>query len=495
VDLVVSPTVVTLNTQSGSGKPVLTPGQLIDALVLQFIDATTVRLAVGDSIIDVKIDAKTDVKVGVPLEPGVHVRLAARGYGDDIHWVIVGAGVGTAASGTSGTKLGTPTPPHPAGPATEVTISTGTTPGANTAAGTSTTPTDIDPLLSAQSAKPDTAQPLQRTPPVEANPAAEVIDATRSAAARQGSLAPVFAELSALAAAPDLPPPLQQIIRQVLAMPVKLDVASGENLRQAVSKSGLFLEARFAGDDNMAAQAPVGDLKAALLVLRQNLQVWVETLSETPQVDTPVKAEIANAPAQLQTDIKAPPPPYRGALTTGQQPIVVEHFEQFAPAEIARTLIAQTDSAIARQVLMQVASLPDTPSVVPSHSDGADTHWNLEIPFVTPQGTAVAHFEIARDGHRASTQEAIAPAWRANFSLDVEPMGPVHAQIALTGKRAAVRIWAERTATGTALRAGISDLTAALRAAALDAGDIVVRDGAPPRPLKPNPGRFLDRAS
>jgi hypothetical protein len=74
-------------------------------------------------------------------------------------------------------------------------------------------------------------------------------------------------------------------------------------------------------------------------------------------------------------------------------------------------------------------------------------------------------------------------------------MGPIHAQIALTGKRAAVNIWAERTDTAAALRSGLSELSLALQAAALDAGDVIVRDGAPPRAHKVNPGRFVDRAS
>jgi hypothetical protein len=145
---------------------------------------------------------------------------------------------------------------------------------------------------------------------------------------------------------------------------------------------------------------------------------------------------------------------------------------------------------------MQVASLPDAAGgVVPSHADGAEVHWTLEVPFVTPQGTAIAQFEIQRDARRSSPKQAPAVAWRANFSLDFEPMGPIHAQIALTGKRAAVNIWAERSDTAAVLRSGVAELSVALQAAALDAGDVVVRDGAPPRPLKVSPGRFVDRAS
>jgi hypothetical protein len=74
-------------------------------------------------------------------------------------------------------------------------------------------------------------------------------------------------------------------------------------------------------------------------------------------------------------------------------------------------------------------------------------------------------------------------------------MGPVHAQVSLAGHRAAVRLWAERSPTAGALRQSVGDLNAALKQASLEPAEIVVRDGAPPRPLKPGAGRFLDRAS
>jgi hypothetical protein len=145
---------------------------------------------------------------------------------------------------------------------------------------------------------------------------------------------------------------------------------------------------------------------------------------------------------------------------------------------------------------MQAASLPGAPSAVAEHADAGGKHWNLEIPFALPQGqTAIAHFEISRDEHKAAAAERRPPGWRVNFSVDIEPMGPVHAQVALTGHRAAVRLWAERAPTAGALRDSVGDLNAALKQAALEPSEIVVREGAPPRPLKPGAGRFVDRAS
>jgi hypothetical protein len=76
----------------------------------------------------------------------------------------------------------------------------------------------------------------------------------------------------------------------------------------------------------------------------------------------------------------------------------------------------------------------------------------------------------------------------------------VHAHVSLRGKRAAVTLWAESAKGAARLRAGAAALADALREAELDAGNLVVRDGAPKIPgavaTLPLPaGHFLDRAS
>jgi Flagellar hook-length control protein FliK len=157
-------------------------------------------------------------------------------------------------------------------------------------------------------------------------------------------------------------------------------------------------------------------------------------------------------------------------------------------------LLADTDGAIARQTLLQVASLPDQVDPVTGRIDSVPPRWNFEIPFVTPQGTAMAQFEISRDDGTASQAEAANRAWRARFTLDVEPAGPVHALVSLTGDRTSVRMWAERPATADQLRAGVSQLSQALSRAELTPGDIVIRDGAPLQLVSAKAGHFLDRA-
>jgi Flagellar hook-length control protein FliK len=187
-----------------------------------------------------------------------------------------------------------------------------------------------------------------------------------------------------------------------------------------------------------------------------------------------------------------PPPPVGGALPAAQ-PVMPATLSGNSSAEAAmHHLLTDTDSAIARQTLLQVASLPDQIDSTVGRIDPTAPRWNFEIPFVTAQGTAMAQFEISRDG--SAIENDAKRIWRAKFSLDVEPAGPVHAQISLSGERTSVRMWAERPATADQLRAGVTQLSQALSRAELVPGDIVIRDGAPVQSATARAGHFLDRA-
>uniref|UniRef100_Q07KR0 Flagellar hook-length control protein-like C-terminal domain-containing protein n=1 Tax=Rhodopseudomonas palustris (strain BisA53) TaxID=316055 RepID=Q07KR0_RHOP5 len=187
------------------------------------------------------------------------------------------------------------------------------------------------------------------------------------------------------------------------------------------------------------------------------------------------------------------PPPIRGALPA-VQPVAAATLVQHAPLEeTTRKLLAETDAALARQTLLQVASLPDRTDAAAPRLDNTTARWAFEIPFLTPQGTAMAQFEISRES-AANESEAAQRIWRAKFSLDVEPAGPVHAVVSLVGDKTSVKMWAERPATAAQLRAGAGQLIQALSRADLQPGEIVVRDGAPREAAAPSAGYFLDRA-
>ena len=242
-----------------------------------------------------------------------------------------------------------------------------------------------------------------------------------------------------------------------------------------------------AGRSALGAALDAGPSAGATLNLIQ------EALQElgNPARQSAVPKDLADADVTFHTN--TPPPPFRGGLPAAQ-PIASPSIAPDAPlATTAHHLLQDTDAAIARQTLLQVASLPDRIDIPSPRVDITSPRWNFEIPFVTPQGTAMTQFEISRDGDSVEVEGA-KRVWRARFSLDVEPAGPVHALVSLTGDTTSVRMWAERPATAARLRAGAAQLSQALSEAELRPGDIVIRDGAPPQGTPPRAGHFLDRA-
>ncbi|HLZ00838.1 MAG TPA: flagellar hook-length control protein FliK [Bradyrhizobium sp.] len=236
---------------------------------------------------------------------------------------------------------------------------------------------------------------------------------------------------------------------------------------------------------------------AALNLLQEVLQEMPPTAASPAAIITSPNGQIGQngqgAASPNAPTASTPPPPFRGALPSAQ-PVATSSIAPNAPlSTTVHHLLDDTDAALARQTLLQVASLPDRVDASGNRIDPSIPRWNFEIPFATPQGTAMAQFEISRDGGG----EAVEPAkrtWQARFSLNVEPAGPVHALISLTGDRTSVRMWAERPQTAARLRAGASELSQALSKAELSPGDIVIRDGAPPQVVPARAGHFLDRA-
>jgi hypothetical protein len=257
--------------------------------------------------------------------------------------------------------------------------------------------------------------------------------------------------------------------------------------------------------DGKAVNNPTGiPLPGALMPKAQSLTPSaVLTLLQEAQQQIPRSAgftaqragfqDVGHGDVVIRTN--TPPPPFRGNLPTPQTIASPSLTPKMPLPEIAHRLLDETDAALSRQTLLQVASLPDRTDAPGARVDPTATRWNFEIPFATPRGTAMAQFEISRDGGGTQQErDAARRVWRARFSLDVEPAGPVHALITQGGERTSVRMWAERPATAAQLRAGIAELSQALSRAELSPGDIVVQLGTPPAAVPPKAGHFLDRA-
>jgi len=291
--------------------------------------------------------------------------------------------------------------------------------------------------------------------PQAIDPAKALLDTARvQAAVRQGGLAPLFANLTQARAIAGLPVEVRAAIQQLLAFPAPATADwSAQTVRQAFLRSGLFHEVR------LAEEAPTPDLKAALLILKQALGENI-----APQPRLPPRPAIA-------------PPPTRDAALAGQPAVDAEITRETERQPALQILGRDVEQALARQVLHQMASLPE----------GAKSAWMFEFPLVTHQGVAIAQFEIEQDHGGSQSAEATRP-WRARVSLDIDPLGPVHAELLLKDGVASATIWAEREAGLSQLRDHIAELAGAFPA------PVTLRSGAPPARPPPS-GQFVSITS
>jgi Flagellar hook-length control protein FliK len=349
---------------------------------------------------------------------------------------------------------------------------------------------------------PGTAAPMTAVVQQETTPGVVVVP-------EQGAQPPIQASAQPLTVVvgPETPitasPALAPLLASEIAMPEVLPQGAASSVPEAVLDLGVAGVISSAATPADAAARSVAS-SAALNLLQEAVQAGPLAAGDPSRLvfDDGLMLSLLPAVAGarvLKVDdaefarTNVPPPPISGALPAAQ-PVMPATLVSNSPIETAlHHLLADTDGAIARQTLLQVASLPGQADTTAARLDPTAPRWNFEIPFTTPQGTAMAQFEISRDGG-GNEVEAAKRVWRARFSLDVEPAGPVHAQISLNGDRTSVRMWAERPATADQLRAGISQLSQALSRAELQPGDIVIRDGAPLQPAAAPAGHFLDRA-
>lgn len=500
----------------------LEAGSVVNAQVLKILSADLVRIAIASLSIDVQTE--------VPLQQGQNLQLAVSQTNDGIRLQLVGSGADSgdavqlspaAANATDAAPPIATAPKVVLTPLERVTITTTAQHAAavqgsqaplfaNLAAVVSANlppklqaaiaqvlaqQTGLDENLSGDAVKTG----LQKSGLLfEATLASGVVPASGSAPDLKAALIVLRQALTSLgagdAARPASEPPQQPApagtgtapslvpsgtpgleVQEILLPQARVPVAE-DAARSAMSLAGVLADALDAGPSSGGA-----------------LNLIQEALHELGNPARQGAAPKEMLPGEVPARGNTPPPPFHGALPAAQAVVEPSIAPGTPLATAAHRLLENTDAALARQTLLQVASLPDRDATRPQ-LDAMVPRWNFEIPFLTQQGTAMAQFEISRDGGGTEV-EAAKRVWRARFTLDVEPAGPVHALVSLNGERTSVRMWAERPSTAAQLRAGASELSQALSRAELVPGDIEIRDGSPPQPVPARAGHFLDRAS
>ena len=328
--------------------------------------------------------------------------------------------------------------------------------------------------------------------PPAATPKAALNQAVREALATQSGMAPLFANLAALSGSPlaaSMPNAVLQVAAQLMGLRLSADGSvSGESVKKAVTQSGLFLEKSLAGTTTgtQPATPPGGDMKASLLMLRSLLQSWLGADGD----DTALQALAANAA------LSRPAAPKRGALPEGQRPAsaTLDASGGADKAQAAgRHLLDQTEAALSRLRLSQFASRSESSDAAVHRASAGNPQITLDIPIALGKETAVAQFTVERDGKEAGRDDEINAAWRVRFAVDMEPLGPVRALIAMRGEAVDVTLWAERPETAALFTSNVTDLRDGLARAEFRIDDVRCWAGKPPEARKS--GALVDKRS
>lgn len=300
-----------------------------------------------------------------------------------------------------------------------------------------------------------------------AAPAENIGQALRTALPQQIPLPNVLANLAAVARAspkltPALPPAIVELAQRVMSqLPTPDKIATADGLRQAVTRSGVFLESTLAHSAQSGAALPPlsADLKGGLLSLLVTLFTLIKGHApEAPSTPPPHPQHAAppplpNVPPQAQARAQ----PTITAQLTGPQALL--------------ELLRHVEGGIARVQLSQLTSSQP-------EEDGRRA-WVMEMPLRNGDNVDVLQLRIERDKDGTNNKQP-AP-WTVNLAFDLEHLGPVHARVTLAGGAVSAVFWTQDAATTALFRKHLHELHARLRDAGLAVGNLTAHQGTPPQ--------------
>lgn len=418
----------------------LKPGDVINALVLALLKDDTFRLQMPSGTLDVQTDK--------PLVPGTRVELVVKGTLAEPELFLTPLPDAKASRADAATRLGA----------------------------------QIETFARLPNARPETVGQVAAT-------------IVRDAATRQGGMAQLYADLGASLAQPKVAVPAPVVAAAQHLFALRLDATTpsaigAEDIKAALVRSGLA-DAPAAASLVPRSAVPL-DARVVFLALREALKNW-ETAERAPMPSTATPASAAPPAAPATARNAGPMLPYPNGPTVPQPAADPSMPANATPREMALHLLDKTESVIAREMLLKIASLPERTDSIARPAEPASHRMTFDIPMATAAGTTVAQMRIERDG-RQQSGERLEPVWRANFSIDLEPIGAVHVRIALVGGKAAVTMNAERTESAEGLSAGLPLLEAGLRQAELEPGALTCQAGQP-AVVSADHGLYVDHAS
>jgi len=323
--------------------------------------------------------------------------------------------------------------------------------------------------------QPATATPLpQAAPPPETAPLAAPQRTPAVQAQAQPGSAPASTQATTPPGSGSVPP------QAAPTDPLRASPIAGADDDAQFATANLLLAAAnpAAMQNPTPAAARTGGIADALVSL-----LLAQQAGATPEESVQrLRSQRQALPAGAEADPHSMPASnavaaYRKAMPTAPVSTATQWPADPSEALIARTLLQRTEAALTQTRLLDVATQLQRAEHTPAPpSNTTPGHWNFELPLATPLGQTLVRFELERQARKAAGKPET--VWRARLSLDVEPLGPIHAQIALLGTKTWVSLWAERPDTAHLLAEGQSVLRQSLGGEDLEA-EIVFHGGAP----------------
>jgi hypothetical protein len=410
--------------------------------------------------------------------------------------------------------------------------------------------------------------------------------AVRTLLPRYGPTTPLLASLARLDQAPpgSLPPPLAAAVRAVLReLPDRASLSTAQGVKNAIERSGAFLEHRLASAGNTPAPVLDSDFKANLLRLLVQLRELPVADNRPPQAApgrpatpadpgqplqpalqrpvlqqpgvqqpivqrpdlqppqapvtgrapagdaTPPGQDSTRQPAPGETTPQAvkraltaagavlparasaaaplgptaagtpvqaggvsagggapPPPPFPGVAPVPQSPVQVSLEPPDNLAHLRLDLLQQTEAALARVHLNQLASLP-------REGEHRLVEWLFDIPLRRGDSLDFWSARVSRDNDSGGeTPETSGPLWSVQLAFDLPGLGPMQARINLQGEQVSTRFRAEHAETLPLLQAHLHELRQSLQAVGLEVGNIDCQSGSLAETGRSEPDPLID---
>jgi hypothetical protein len=235
---------------------------------------------------------------------------------------------------------------------------------------------------------------------------------------QQNGYAQLLGVLSALARSPvarNLPAPLRAALATLeSAISKPDDVSSPLGMKEAIAKSGSFLEAHLAEPRQETPAAD--DFKAALLALRR-------VLSDLPAVRP--------GPGLARPFSDTPPPLAQRSLIAQPRAAELAVAEEDVDGLVSQ-LRGDVRAALSRVEIGQLESQPHAGL------------WMIEIPLAGVRGYDVLQLRIEEGKPSQSEPDGM---WTVGFAIDPPTLGAVQGEIQLRVPRVSVRLWAQHADT------------------------------------------------